>query len=56
MTNYAMTQYDDFDSLEAAVEAVDNTVSIKVVPLINNTERKHGLIVGGTVGFDGGAI
>lgn len=57
MTNYVMTQYGTIEELEAAIEAIDNTVNIRPINVINQTERKYALIVGGVgTHIDGGTL
>ena len=59
MTKYTVKQYDTIYGLEAAIEALDNTINIRPFNVISQNERKYALIVGGdigTIGFDGGAI
>ena len=57
MTKYAVTQYDNIDDLETAIEAIDNTTNVAVINVLSYNERKYALVLGGTGNYiDGGTL
>jgi hypothetical protein len=54
MVKWAFSIKTDLTALEAAVEAVDNTVAIHIVPVFKDNRQQYGLAIGSDSVTDGG--
>ena len=46
MTKWAVTVYETPETLEAAIELIDNTVNIHIVPIFKDKRQQYILAVG----------